>query len=106
MDQAIIFTHGFSCEFQYVWFVFGCRTLFCKKIPKHFLRPLEFPLVQGGGTGESEVRTSCTADRARFGDGRGRVQEEDCVGPGGVDVLSAGAQGSRAGEGKALDHCR
>ena len=58
------------------------------------------------GTGESEVRTSCMAERARFGDGRGRVQEENCVGPGGADVLSAGAQGSRAGEGKALDHCR
>ena len=64
----------------------------------------------GGGTGgsedASEVRISRMAERARFGEGRGGLSEEGRIVPVGVGLLPSGAQGSRAGEGKTLDHRR
>jgi hypothetical protein len=48
----------------------------------------------GGGTGgsedASEVRISRMAERARFGEGRGGLSEEDCVVPGGERMCRDG----------------
>ena len=64
----------------------------------------------GGGTGgsedASEVRISRMAERARFGEGRGGMSEEDCAVPVGVELVSSGVLGNRAGEGKTLNHRR
>ena len=52
------------------------------------------------------MRTSRMAERARFGEGRGGMSEEDCAVPVGVELVSSGVLGNRAGEGKTLNHRR
>ena len=52
------------------------------------------------------MRTSLMAERAWLGESRGRVYEVGRVAPGGVGVLSSGAEGRRVGVGKALDQRR
>ena len=52
------------------------------------------------------MRTSRMAERALFGESRGGSSEEGCVVPLGVELLSSGVQGNRAGEGKTLNHRR